>query len=567
MTGSPSKWHLKNQSQRGCRQPPARPRSALCHVRRRSRKWWRMRSNISIGGSGNCALPGPKSWPWPHASRSLNSKLERRSAIAFVRPPWSTARTAPGGRPAAAAFPNTLAPRFKRQSCSPSQGFQPFVALSSKANIAAGGGGLYIMPFQSAGCAANAPIALGGRVRNCRIDNSALGSGSDERAKRADRAECDASPAMLRQAACARRGSAWRLGQLLFGGHDRHVTAEMLHAEAVPAGEHVSLATVYNTLHQFKRAGPVARDRDRRRQGLFRHQHVEPQSFLRRRRRRAGGHPGQFDPGRRRARAAGRDLKIAPHRRGRAPGFQERPLREARYVSRFTISSPRRPRAFSARRSRRKVPTEIRHQRPLQSMTLAITPASMLAMVAALSRSSSRIGTAVCGLPASSPTAAPAPYAGLTEAIADPAGRSVRGAHLAPALVIRFRISTGSPARRKTQAVGKSVPGPCCKLHPVGFQADKAGDWQAAAATAGGGPGLPMPAAPTTGPSPAGRPPQQGGEVISAMLIQSRPFRACRALELADQFKPSGAPGRVRRLMPGNELPQLLQLVIAKAFC
>lgn len=45
------------------------------------------------------------------------------------------------------------------------------------------------------------------------------------------------------------------LGALLFGAEDRHVTAELLHAEAVAAGERVSLATVYNTLHQFKRAG------------------------------------------------------------------------------------------------------------------------------------------------------------------------------------------------------------------------------------------------------------------------------------------------------------------------
>ena len=44
------------------------------------------------------------------------------------------------------------------------------------------------------------------------------------------------------------------LGGLLFGGEDRHVTAEQLHAEVVSLGEHVSLATVYNTLHQFKRA-------------------------------------------------------------------------------------------------------------------------------------------------------------------------------------------------------------------------------------------------------------------------------------------------------------------------
>ena len=45
------------------------------------------------------------------------------------------------------------------------------------------------------------------------------------------------------------------LATLLFCAGDRHVTAEMLHEEAVRAGERVSLATVYNTLHQFKRAG------------------------------------------------------------------------------------------------------------------------------------------------------------------------------------------------------------------------------------------------------------------------------------------------------------------------
>jgi Fur family iron response transcriptional regulator len=45
------------------------------------------------------------------------------------------------------------------------------------------------------------------------------------------------------------------LGRLLFAGEDRHVTAEQLHAEVVALGEHVSLATVYNTLHQFRRAG------------------------------------------------------------------------------------------------------------------------------------------------------------------------------------------------------------------------------------------------------------------------------------------------------------------------
>jgi Fur family transcriptional regulator, iron response regulator len=45
------------------------------------------------------------------------------------------------------------------------------------------------------------------------------------------------------------------LGRLLFGGHDRHVSAETLHEEAQTAGSRVSLATVYNTLHQFTEAG------------------------------------------------------------------------------------------------------------------------------------------------------------------------------------------------------------------------------------------------------------------------------------------------------------------------
>jgi Fur family iron response transcriptional regulator len=45
------------------------------------------------------------------------------------------------------------------------------------------------------------------------------------------------------------------LATLLFGNGDRHVTAEILHEEAVKGGERVSLATVYNTLHQFERAG------------------------------------------------------------------------------------------------------------------------------------------------------------------------------------------------------------------------------------------------------------------------------------------------------------------------
>ena len=45
------------------------------------------------------------------------------------------------------------------------------------------------------------------------------------------------------------------LAHLLFGKGDRHVSAEALHEEAINAEMSVSLATVYNTLHQFNEAG------------------------------------------------------------------------------------------------------------------------------------------------------------------------------------------------------------------------------------------------------------------------------------------------------------------------
>ena len=44
------------------------------------------------------------------------------------------------------------------------------------------------------------------------------------------------------------------LARLLIEGGDRHVSAEALHGEAMAANIRVSLATVYNTLHQFTEA-------------------------------------------------------------------------------------------------------------------------------------------------------------------------------------------------------------------------------------------------------------------------------------------------------------------------
>jgi len=61
--------------------------------------------------------------------------------------------------------------------------------------------------------------------------------------------------AMLRKARLRPTRQRTTLAFLLFGSGNRHVTAEALHAEALAAGEKVSLATVYNTLHQFRQAG------------------------------------------------------------------------------------------------------------------------------------------------------------------------------------------------------------------------------------------------------------------------------------------------------------------------
>jgi Fur family iron response transcriptional regulator len=45
------------------------------------------------------------------------------------------------------------------------------------------------------------------------------------------------------------------LGWILFAKGDRHLTAEMLYEEASKAKVPVSLATIYNTLHQFTEVG------------------------------------------------------------------------------------------------------------------------------------------------------------------------------------------------------------------------------------------------------------------------------------------------------------------------
>ena len=73
----------------------------------------------------------------------------------------------------------------------------------------------------------------------------------------AQSAERPYGPALERLRAAGLRPTRQRLAlaKLLFDAADRHITAEMLHGEALRARVRVSLATVYNTLHQFTDVG------------------------------------------------------------------------------------------------------------------------------------------------------------------------------------------------------------------------------------------------------------------------------------------------------------------------
>jgi Fur family iron response transcriptional regulator len=61
--------------------------------------------------------------------------------------------------------------------------------------------------------------------------------------------------AVLRMAGLRPTRQRIALAEILFGGPHRHVSAEQLLTEAASAKVNVSLATIYNTLHQFRAAG------------------------------------------------------------------------------------------------------------------------------------------------------------------------------------------------------------------------------------------------------------------------------------------------------------------------
>jgi Fur family iron response transcriptional regulator len=73
----------------------------------------------------------------------------------------------------------------------------------------------------------------------------------------ADLADCPwhVVKAKLREVGLRPTRQRMALGWILFARGDRHVTAEMLYEEASRAKVPLSLATVYNTLHQFTEVG------------------------------------------------------------------------------------------------------------------------------------------------------------------------------------------------------------------------------------------------------------------------------------------------------------------------
>lgn len=60
---------------------------------------------------------------------------------------------------------------------------------------------------------------------------------------------------LLRQSGLRPTRQRMALAELLFRNGNRHISAEGLHEEATMARVPVSLATIYNTLHQFTEAG------------------------------------------------------------------------------------------------------------------------------------------------------------------------------------------------------------------------------------------------------------------------------------------------------------------------
>ena len=104
------------------------------------------------------------------------------------------------------------------------------------------------------------------------------------------------------------------LGWILFAKGDRHITAEMLYEEANRAKVPVSLATVYNTLHQFTEVGLLRQVAVDGSKAYFDTNNTE-HPLLHRRKERSARHP-VFGRRRRQGSGTAGRLRDRPHRRG-----------------------------------------------------------------------------------------------------------------------------------------------------------------------------------------------------------------------------------------------------------
>jgi Fur family iron response transcriptional regulator len=93
-----------------------------------------------------------------------------------------------------------------------------------------------------------------------RVFSSTLDPSASPRSGAVARAELNGCPwhdvkTLLRRVGLRPTRQRMALGWILFAKGDRHITAERLYEEANKAKVPVSLATVYNTLHQFTEVG------------------------------------------------------------------------------------------------------------------------------------------------------------------------------------------------------------------------------------------------------------------------------------------------------------------------
>ena len=95
------------------------------------------------------------------------------------------------------------------------------------------------------------PVAVGGAIQ---VELCYEGRAHESGFKMTTSPDSDAR-ARLREAGLRPTRQRIVLASRLFGGPHRHVTASELHAEVLREEAGVSLATVYNTLHQFTKAG------------------------------------------------------------------------------------------------------------------------------------------------------------------------------------------------------------------------------------------------------------------------------------------------------------------------